>query len=388
MSSSSGRSKKSLSEKQRAELYVAAGGRCEFPNCGDRVDLHDTTKERVAYWEAAHVIAASADGPRGDPERSEELADKVENHLLLCRSHHKPIDTESQGHAYTEAELLEFKERHEKHIEALLDIPLGQRTAAVVVQGRIANQQSRFRAGAINNAIVQCSNYTLAPARSYPIIVDLNEIPGENADPGYHAHAASAIRRKLDLALDDQDVRDTPISLFALAPMPDLVSLGYALGNKRQVFNHQPRHDGGWLWREPNATTPVEYEIDWPKETQADEVALVLSLSGNVDETWVKRVAGAMPRATIRTPSPSRQLVRCPDDITAFSRTITGFFGQLASIAPNTKRIHMFPAMPAPLCVEFGRQIPPKQKPDFVVYDHRSDDAERSDTPIPLDLTD
>ena len=381
------RSKKKLTEKQRAELYVAAGGRCEFPNCGKRVDLHSVTHERKSFWEAAHNVAASSDGPRGDEARSEELADSLENHLLLCRNHHKGVDIVTQGHAYTEAELLDFKRRHEKHIEALLNIPLGKKTAVVVVQGRIADQSANFRPGDINNA-VQCSNYTYAPIAPTPTHIDLNKLPLGNTDEYYHVISTGMIRQQLERDLRGPDLENAPLSVFALASMPDLVTLGFAIGNKREAVIYQYRHEASdWFWRDTDASAPVGFHINVPSGITGTDLALVISLSGVVADDWVQTVVPGMPTATITTDSPSRELLRSRIDIQAYALAVMDLFRRIQEVMLNLERLHIFPAMPAPLCVEFGRQIPPKQRPDIIMYDHRASDPEWSAQPIRLNLS-
>ncbi len=74
-------------------LWLRAAGRCEFRGCNKRLWLDDLTKDPCNLANIAHIVSDSPDGPRGDTVRSPQLAGKIENLMLLCRDHHKVIDS-------------------------------------------------------------------------------------------------------------------------------------------------------------------------------------------------------------------------------------------------------------------------------------------------------
>jgi hypothetical protein len=97
----------SISEK--AKLYKSALGLCSMPNC--RLDLQYYTNDPKFGAEAAHIVAESPDGPRGDSLLSMIERNRCGNLLLLCPTHHTEIDALIEK--YPVDRLKEIKKNHE-----------------------------------------------------------------------------------------------------------------------------------------------------------------------------------------------------------------------------------------------------------------------------------
>lgn len=93
-------------------LWGRAGGRCSNPQCNN--DLTNTIEELSSYTvgEMAHIIARSANGPRGTDTGG---VDAYENLILLCPTCHTHIDRAPEG-AYTAEMLHAWKNDHERKI--------------------------------------------------------------------------------------------------------------------------------------------------------------------------------------------------------------------------------------------------------------------------------
>lgn len=80
-----------ISQPARRYLLSESGGHCQNPVC--RRDLH-TIVDGDVVAERAHIIPASADGPRGDdePHLDEIARADAANILLLCPTCHTMID--------------------------------------------------------------------------------------------------------------------------------------------------------------------------------------------------------------------------------------------------------------------------------------------------------
>lgn len=80
-----------ISQPARRYLLSESGGHCQNPTC--RSDLHAVVDGEVLA-EMAHIIPASADGPRGDdePHLDETARSDPANILLLCPTCHTMID--------------------------------------------------------------------------------------------------------------------------------------------------------------------------------------------------------------------------------------------------------------------------------------------------------
>ena len=375
------RSTKKLSELQRAQLFVSAGGRCEFPGCSRVVDYHDITCEPALFFEAAHIVAASPDGPRGDPVRSDVLAADLDNFLLLCRNHHKPIDKMGEGHDYDEKELLRFKERHEDRVRTLLSIDPHERSVVLEVTGTIGGQKTTYAVSEMNSAVVRASDFKRSPARQQPLRVSLDDLGTTDGDPDGHGLNATVIRNRIEREMTLVDDDRASVSLFALAPMSDLANLGVALGNKRAVHHHvRDPYLGSWEWSEPDAVDDIGYRCAWPRELPRSaasagaaagikSIAIAFDLSGFFDRSLIARRAPGMPLISLTVPKPSRSLVRCEKDIAEFSRVWRELADELCRSLSDLASLHVFPAMPACLSVEVGRQLPVKQLDSVWFYD-------------------
>lgn len=96
-------------------LWGRAAGLCSQPGCG--TDLTNSSEAGRAYsvGEMAHVIAKSAQGPRGDGEGGD---DSYANLILLCPTHHRHIDKAPEG-TFPAYLLHKWKSDHETRIRSL-----------------------------------------------------------------------------------------------------------------------------------------------------------------------------------------------------------------------------------------------------------------------------
>jgi hypothetical protein len=112
-------SRKDISAPEKHILYMKSGGFCAFPECGKKLVEKPTAKDKAAILgEVAHIVADSRQGPRGKEPLSTANRGKHPNLILLCRNHHKIID--SQLNTYSVAVLRQMKYDHETKVEDLL----------------------------------------------------------------------------------------------------------------------------------------------------------------------------------------------------------------------------------------------------------------------------
>jgi hypothetical protein len=96
-----------LTEKTIKQLFALSGNICAYPGC----QLPIVERAGIVTGEICHIKARQAGGPRFDPAQSEEDRQAFVNLILLCRHHHKVIDSEPE--LYTVDALLEMKSIHE-----------------------------------------------------------------------------------------------------------------------------------------------------------------------------------------------------------------------------------------------------------------------------------
>jgi len=87
------------------QLFFEAVG-CAYPGCTEPLVFDDRGVATVVA-EIAHIRSEKLGGPRYDPDYVGDI-DGVENLLVLCPKHHKPVDRHESK--YSIGELLEWKE--------------------------------------------------------------------------------------------------------------------------------------------------------------------------------------------------------------------------------------------------------------------------------------
>ena len=88
-----------IPDQVKLKLWIASGGRCQYPGCNVTLYRDDVTLAKMNRSYVAHIVADSPGGPRGDEILSPKLAKEFSNLMLLCDTHHRLIDREDvAGH--------------------------------------------------------------------------------------------------------------------------------------------------------------------------------------------------------------------------------------------------------------------------------------------------
>lgn len=112
-----------ISVRDRKRLWGLSASRCAFPGC--RQELIEETADgqgAVLVGQEAHIVAESADGPRGQSDLTAQQRDLYQNLILLCSRHHTVVDNDAS--AYPVESLLAYKAEHELWVRAQLTISL------------------------------------------------------------------------------------------------------------------------------------------------------------------------------------------------------------------------------------------------------------------------
>lgn len=99
-----------VSDKTVKALLAHSGNKCAFPGCSSIVV--DTQQLLVA--QLAHIEAVSEQGPRYNPEQTDEDRHGYDNLMFLCYPHHREIDVVENKDRYSVKKLKEMKGLHEK----------------------------------------------------------------------------------------------------------------------------------------------------------------------------------------------------------------------------------------------------------------------------------
>jgi hypothetical protein len=366
-------SKSSLSPVQSALVWIRAGGRCQFPGCNRRLDIDSVIKQKTNVGEKAHIVADSERGPRGDANFSAVLGRDIANILLLCEEHHKLIDGPDQS-AYDVRLLRQWKDRQEARVRRALDMDFTNESTVLAFHDRIGAHDGVFDAKALNQAVVLNSGYSVFPDRDQPVRVNGDALPFDDHDKQHWDLRQAAISKVIEhqlVAVAGAMPAIQHLSVFALAPMPDLMMLGKALGDKRPVNVFQyDRVLKSWLWPAPDAAPP-NYRFSLP-DCVSGELAIDLSLSFDVDRPAIERVVPGMPLARFYVEAPTPHLVQGPAALASFGIEFRRFLSEINHRFGRVN-LHLFPAAPASTCVELGRLLLPKGDNRLTVWEYQRD---------------
>lgn len=111
-----------ISLKTQKALWGKAASRCSFPEC--RKELAQSTEDELDHFtigDVSHIISGKESGPRSRLNRDYPLEriDDYNNLILLCKAHHKQVDSDETR--YTVEELLSLKRNHENWVRENLN---------------------------------------------------------------------------------------------------------------------------------------------------------------------------------------------------------------------------------------------------------------------------
>ena len=367
-----------ISERTTLELWVRSGGRCALCN---KFLLEEPWYEcPINLGERAHIAGwtDALGSPRGDsslpvPERNDS-----KNLVLLCQDCHTVIDHAATRAAYPEEVLLEIKRSHEERIHHLTDMAHDRETTVLRVFGMIRGSMPEMaRDQAMRTVVDAAGRYARFPLAvdRHSIELDLSQIPEPEdlADGSYWRIGRmkiDGVAARIAEAVRDKHIRH--ISVFAMARIPLMVYLGYALDDKVPVDLYQKHRgkDENWMWPEDEPAASFESRRVKDGSTGTGAV-VVLSLSGTIALADLPAEVAEFPVYELRpvgvTPNPN--LFRSRATLDAFARTFQDLLAELGQTDKNVDGIHLFGAVPITAALACGRTVMRHVHPPVRVYD-------------------
>ncbi|MEO4014120.1 SAVED domain-containing protein [Pseudomonas rossensis] len=367
-------------------LWGRAGGRCQRCN----VDLSRDPSGWRAYnlAENAHVIASSTGGVRGDSKQSASLAEKIENHLLLCRDCHKIIDDRQRGDKLfpTDA-LMKLKHDHEVLVQRLMDLAKKPQSVAVYISAAVG--MSRLQPLDINDINMAIVNADMVPALNHPIHIDLLsllEVDTLDSSPEFWTMARKKVQRELESkVLESTLVRLNQVehfSLFGLASIPVLALLGNLIPDTRKAMPFEP-----YMLELNPGRVPLSDEIEaqirqydrdaatwsWPKnrrfpapafsyqhlsgsyEQRGGDIAVLCELSFPTHEDLVRNSLPAAPLYKFSAAEVNPNLIQAHDDVEDFMRSFRELLSHIERVHGHEAHVHLFGTLPVSCAIALGR---------------------------------
>lgn len=375
MGSTKGKNKKCrvpIPIKTQIELWAIAAGRCEFRGCNKPLYLDELTKTKDNLSIISHIIAAEPGGPRGNETDSPRLAKDITNLMLTCKDHGKIIDSKENVLDYPAKLLQEYKKEHEERIKILTDIQDDAKSHVLIFQAPINGKTFSIDKTQVHPAILP--KY---PAKENPSLIDFSDLSDKETDVGYWNVLTRNTKTQFnEIFKHGTNRRDYKhISLFALAPIPLLVYLGYLIGDIEAVDLYQRHRDSrNWKWKVEHSNGNVNddfYRITEPNiHNKKAQSAILISVSGIVNRGKVMEVVGKNCNIyEISAVEPGLDFLSSRLKLETFSREYRKILCKLRTNNGHTRELYLFCAAPSPIAVECGRSLLPKSDPPIRVYD-------------------
>ena len=359
--------KTSIPPKIQIALWAQAGGRCEYRGCNEDL-IGDLVAGRQdgTFGFIAHIVADSADGPRGDAARSPLLARDPANLMLMCARHHKLVDVDGLSD-HPEEVLMEMKAEHEDRIATVTGIDHDRASHVIRFAANIGSNEALVSTRAIFAAMPPDRH----PADGKTIDLELLGCAYADHEEAYWSFQRENLCRQFEAKvrgrIERQEVRH--LSVFALAPQPLLIELGRLLCDIVPVTVHQ-RHREPATWRWQPEQPAISFETIEPGGRPGDIVALKLALSATVTDDRIKKTLGDdVVIWSITAANPHNDILRRADDQSAFKTHVRRLFDRIKAAHGEDAIINIFPALPNSAAVEVGRVWMPKADLPLRIYD-------------------
>lgn len=350
-------------------LWGKAGGRCQYEGCNAPLWIDSLTKAEFNTAYIAHIIADRPKGPRGDKKLSKKLSKEISNLMLMCDVHHRLIDKEDVG-GHTVERLHAMKEIHERRIEIVSGITEDKQSHILLYGANIGKQSSPLSYAKVSHGMMP-ERY---PATTIPISLGLVNSVFQDDDDEYWT-----IEKKQLTTLVETQVKHRialgevqHLSVFALAPQPLLVLLGSLLTDIPAADVYQlHREPPDWKWQNHEEVFP--FDITEPSESSGIP-ALNLSLSASIDNSRIQNVINTPCSIwKVSIPSPHNDFLKSKNQLQAFRETMRPLIDRIKARHGENAVLHVFPAVPTSIAVDFGRILMPKADLKLIIYDQNKE---------------
>jgi len=358
----------SISDKNKYLLWVKSGGRCQYKGCNTPLYQDILTKRFYNQAYIAHIVADVKGGPRGDKDRSPLLADNISNLMLLCDRHHRLIDKEDVA-GNPETSLLEMKKLHEERIERVTSIAPEMQSHVIIYKSNVGAHSPVITYESIREYLLP-AHY---PAQSHAIDLGLSNSPQRDKDVNFWTteidNLEAQFNDQLRPKLRKGEIKH--LSIFGFAPMPLLIKLGTLINDIQHAEIHQPVRDPK-TWNLNDDATETFYKVIEPSEN-LPTVALNISLSATINNDRIIEVLGNdCSIYTITIDEPFNDFLKSKKQLQDFSIEVRKLFNHIKSKYNAQTPLHVFPAMPIAIAIEFGRIWMPKADMPLNIYDENT----------------
>lgn len=382
--------------KVKQIVGCAAGWHCQFDGCGEDLTLHTLPGVRGNFSYFAHIIASSADGPRGDPIESPKRAQDPENLMLLCDKCHRLIDrVDPRGHS---AEMLfEMRKRNIKEVSHLFETLKFDVVEPIIVVQDIEGQPANYNDSAGERAM--WGSKLRKGGRDSYFFMRNGSLSSSN-DHGYWYGMFKAMQQDIPSLVRRLKGNDTAtgkpkhIALFPLHSTSVLIATGRIVGEASTITQFQFHRDqvglnsgGQWSWPKAIEPTKDKYKLTIDRDMDGNHSeALILvyltALIPNQDLPTSFFAEGKLkfPTIKISIDEPSRAVIGHPNDLELFGRVVDAAYSKIQD-EWHIKTVHLIVIAPATACVRVGQKMQARNQADFILYERNQANATKAFQP-------
>ncbi|MFM0619774.1 SAVED domain-containing protein [Paraburkholderia nemoris] len=370
----------------KEELYYLAGWRCQFTGCGRNLRHHAATGRRGRFSYFAHIVAASADGPRGDSKQSTALASDPSNFMLLCDECHRVIDKVNPAR-YTVEVLRKMREDSIAEVRRLLDTLQHKQSEVIAIVGNIAGQPAQFSIDDAHEALwgAGLRSDDAKPARYfYP--------GGQHHDVHSAAYWASLFQQmKLDLPMLQTLLNGTRagaarprLSVFPMHSTSVLLLAGRLLGDTEGTYLFQPhRNKVGpgtrWAWPTTHAMPALDKfkaEVVRPDAGDQDAATLIVALTSDIDAARLPADCAhggelLLPTLRITGPTFDKDCMQQPEDLQLVGLAVDAAMRKLQD-EWRVQKVYLFVSAPASAVVVVGQKMQARHHAAYICHEAQS----------------
>jgi hypothetical protein len=326
-------------EKVKLRVWGKAAGRCQYEGCNKSLWLDPLTLAEFNIAYLAHIVADKPDGPRGDPVRSEQLKAETSNLMVLCDAHHRLIDKEDvAGHSVER--LCAMKALHEMRIEIISAIGPEKQSHILLYGANIGVHGSPISFNKAAAAMLP-DRY---PAEIHPLTLGMINSSLTDSSGTFWQVESAHLRNMVSQQVRPRVAQGLigHLSIFALAPQPLLMLLGFLLSDIPAAEVYQlHREPPDWKWQDD--PTDFHFTVNEPQQIGGPP-ALILSQSATVTDD---RIRAVLPDPTIwrvTTPMPNNDFLRSREQAREFRVLLRGLLDRIKHRPTEEKcRLTSFP---------------------------------------------
>lgn len=359
---------KEITEPKKLILMGLCGGKCEFRGCEKSIVEDMLTGDKVNFSNYAHIIASSANGPRGDKILSSKLSNDVNNIMVLCRDHHKEIDDLPEK--YTVDILKNMKSEHENYVREIMKIKKERKVMGIKYTFSISDRVPKINDEDIRSCAFKQGYYCSGD------IINLSDSKSDEIDKEYlYILEKENLKRNFLQMVKPQLKKENvkKILLCAIAPQPLLIYLGNLFSDIVDVSVQQLQREPiqQWYLNDDN-NEEFEININIPQKKYS-KVALNISITADISEERIRSIIGEeYDIIKIESNIHGNDIIKSKSQIEIYKNKIREVYELIKDVYGRDCEINIFPAMPISIAVETGRCWMKKTHPSLVIYDEKN----------------